>query len=104
MPIAVVGAEEAMPTFAHIPLLQKLSGLVYFPVTPTVPLLGPLGAAMYLPAKFKIRFLEPVSVAEYGAEAARDVALVQQLSEVIRSRIHKELQKMLGSRKSVWFG
>ena len=40
VPVAVVGAEEAMPVFGHIGLAQKLTGLIYFPVTPTFPLLG----------------------------------------------------------------
>ena len=33
VPVAVVGAEEAMPIFAHVPLLQRLTGLIYFPST-----------------------------------------------------------------------
>ena len=62
VPIAVVGAEEAMPTFAQIGLLKRLTGLIYFPITPLFPHLGLLGAT-YLPAKFKLRFLEPVPTA-----------------------------------------
>ena len=62
VPIAVVGAEEAMPIFAHVPLLQRLTGLIYFPVNHAFPHFGLAAAAMYLPAKFKIRFLEPVDL------------------------------------------
>ena len=51
VPIAVVGAEEAMPTFAQVGLLKRLSGLLYFPITPLFPHFGLLGAT-YLPAKF----------------------------------------------------
>src|SRR3954449_7746958 len=58
VPAAVVGAEESMPIFAHVRLLQRLTGLIYFPITPTFPLLGAFGGIGYLPAKFKIRFLE----------------------------------------------
>ena len=74
VPLCVVGAEEAMPAFAQVePLLQKLTGLIYFPITPTFPWLGPLGMMAYLPAKFKIRFLEPIdTVALGGREAAQD--------------------------------
>src|SRR3954468_16186060 len=57
VPIAVVGAEEAMPIFAHIPALQRLTGLIYFPLTPTFPHFGLIGMLGYLPAKFRIRFL-----------------------------------------------
>src|SRR5262245_53858932 len=45
VPVAVVGAEEAMPTFGHIKPLQRLTGLIYFPVTPLFPWLGLAGAA-----------------------------------------------------------
>ena len=62
VPIAVVGAEEAMPIFAHVPLLQRLTGLIYFPVNHAFPHFGLAAAGMYLPAKFKIRFLEPVDL------------------------------------------
>ena len=57
-----------MPTFAHIGLLKRLTGLIYFPVTPLFPHLGLLGAA-YLPAKFRIRFLEPVRTDGLGERA-----------------------------------
>jgi hypothetical protein len=59
---------------------------------------------MYLPAKFKIRFLEPVDLSRYGPEDADDVSLVQTLAEEIRGRIQRELDSLLSSRKSVWFG
>ena len=66
VPIAVVGAEDAMPIFAHVPLLQRLTGLIYFPVNHAFPHFGLAAGAMYLPAKFKIRFLEPVDLSGYS--------------------------------------
>jgi 1-acyl-sn-glycerol-3-phosphate acyltransferase len=36
VPIALVGAEEAMPVFAHLNPLAKLTGLIYAPVAPLV--------------------------------------------------------------------
>ena len=104
VPVAVVGAEEAMPIFAHVPLLQRLTGLIYFPINHAFPHFGPAAAMMYLPAKFKIRFLEPVDLSRYGAEDADDVALVTRLAERIRTRIQEELEDMLLARSSVWFG
>ena len=50
VPIAVVGAEEAMPVFAQVGLLQRLTGLLYFPITPTLPALRAAGHAR-LPAR-----------------------------------------------------
>ena len=104
VPIALVGAEEAMPIFAHIKPLQRLTGLLYFPITPTFPHFGLLGFGGYLPAKFKIRFLKPIPTANLGAEAYDDRGLVQTIAEEIRRRIQEELRDMLAKRKSVWFG
>jgi 1-acyl-sn-glycerol-3-phosphate acyltransferase len=103
VPIALVGAEEAMPTFAHVGLLKRLTGLIYFPVTPLFPHFGLLGAA-YLPAKFRIRFLEPVHTEAMGERAWEDRGLVQDVSDDIRARIQEELIDMVGSRRSVWLG
>ena len=104
VPVAVLGAEEAMPIFAHVPALQKLTGLIYFPVNHAFPQFGLAAALMYLPAKFKIRFLEPVDLSGYAPEDADDLALVQGLGEEIRTRIQLELDELRSSRRSVWFG
>jgi 1-acyl-sn-glycerol-3-phosphate acyltransferase len=105
VPVAVVGAEEAMPIFAHVTALQKLTGLIYFPITPTFPHLGLLGTLGYLPAKFKIRFLPPVATDDLGEERPwEDQALVQTIAHDIRATIQDELIDMVGKRRSVWFG
>jgi 1-acyl-sn-glycerol-3-phosphate acyltransferase len=102
VPICVVGAEEAQPIFAQMNFLRNLTGLIYFPLTPTFPHLGPLGMLGYLPAKFKIRFLEPIRFDEEGMH--EDKALVQTYSHEIRARIQENLLEMVGERESVWFG
>ncbi len=104
VPIAVVGAEDAMPIFAHVPVMQRLTGLIYFPVNHAFPHFGLAAALMYLPAKFKIRFLEPIDLSHHGPEAAEDLALVQSVAEDVRGRIQTELDSLLASRTSVWFG
>jgi 1-acyl-sn-glycerol-3-phosphate acyltransferase len=105
VPTCVVGAEEAQPVFAQLDFMRRLTGLLYFPVTPTFPWLGPLGMLGYLPAKFKIRFLEPIdTVALGGREATRDKALVQTVAQEVRARIQEELHEMVAKRRSVWFG
>jgi 1-acyl-sn-glycerol-3-phosphate acyltransferase len=104
VPVAVMGAEEAMPIFAHVPFLQRLTGLIYFPINHAFPHFGLLAAGMYLPAKFRIRFLEPVELHRYGPDAADDVAFVQQVADDVRARIQIALNAMLAERKSVWFG
>jgi 1-acyl-sn-glycerol-3-phosphate acyltransferase len=104
VPVAVVGAEEAMPIFAHVPLLQRLTGLIYFPVNHAFPHLGLAAGLMYMPAKFKIRFLEPVHFDCYGPDDADDIELVQSLAEGIRERIQGEVDRLISERTSVWFG
>jgi 1-acyl-sn-glycerol-3-phosphate acyltransferase len=102
VPVCVVGAEEAAPVFAQVGLLKRLTGLLYFPITPTFPHLGLLGMLAYLPAKFKIRFLDPVSFDEEGMN--EDKALVQTVAHDVRARIQEGLWDMLAKRRSVWFG
>jgi 1-acyl-sn-glycerol-3-phosphate acyltransferase len=102
VPVCVVGAEEAAPIFAQVNILKRLTGLLYFPITPTFPHLGPLGMLGYLPAKFKIRFLEPLQFEEEGMH--EDKALVQTVAHEIRARIQENLWDMVRKRKSVWFG
>jgi 1-acyl-sn-glycerol-3-phosphate acyltransferase len=104
VPAAVIGAEEAMPIFAHVPLLERLTGLIYFPINHAFPHFGLAAGLMYLPAKFRIRFLEPVDLSGYGPEDADDIALVGRLSERIRLRIQEELDDLVLARRSVWFG
>ena len=94
VPIAVVGAEEAQPVFAQIPLLARVTGLIYAPVAPL----------FYLPAKFQIRFMEPIPTDDMGDEPWEDRGLVQTVSQEIRARIQEELFDMVGRRESVWFG
>ena len=93
-----------MPIFAHVPLLQRLTGLIYFPVNHAFPHFGLAAGMMYLPAKFKIRFLEPISLDGYGPADADDLELVQRLAEGVRGRIQGEVDRLIAERKSVWFG
>jgi 1-acyl-sn-glycerol-3-phosphate acyltransferase len=104
VPVALVGAEEAMPAFAQVRALQRLTGLIYFPITPAFPHLGLLGGIAYLPAKFRIRFLEPIATDQWGDEPWEDRALVSEVAEEVRGRIQEELVEMLAKRRSVWLG
>ena len=102
VPVCVVGAEESAPVFAQMGLLKRLTGLLYFPITPTFPHFGLLGMLGYLPAKFRLRFLEPIRFDEEGMH--EDKAMVQTVAHEIRARIQENLWDMLRRRRSVWFG
>lgn len=104
VPVAVIGAEESMPIFAHFRALEKLTGLIYFPLTPTFPHFGLAAALMYLPAKFRICFLDPIEPAELPADLERDPAAVQAVAELVRGRIQERLDRETEARGSVWTG
>jgi len=78
--------------------------LIYFPINHAFPHFGLAAGLMYLPAKFKIRFLEPVDLSRYGPGDADEVGLVQGLADEVRARIQAELDALVASRRSVWFG
>jgi 1-acyl-sn-glycerol-3-phosphate acyltransferase len=94
VPVAVLGAEEAQPVFAHVNLLGRLTRLPRVPITTPLP----------LPAKFRIRFLEPVGTELLGDQPWRDRGLVQTVSQDIRALIQENLLEMVAQRRSVWLG
>ncbi len=104
VPIALVGGEEAMPIFAHLRSMQRLTGLIYAPLNHAFPHFGPLAALMYMPAKFRIRFLEPLDLPALPEETVDDSAAVQGIAEEVRARIQGALDSMLAERRSVWLG
>jgi 1-acyl-sn-glycerol-3-phosphate acyltransferase len=84
VPVAVLGAEEALPVFAR----------VFVPVVPPLP----------LPAKFKIRFLEPVPTENLPPRSWEQESVVLALTEQIRALIQENLLELVGERRSVWLG
>lgn len=59
VPVAVVGAEEAIISIYNAKGLARLIGAPYFPVPALLPLLGPL-AYLPLPTRFHVAFGEPM--------------------------------------------
>ena len=107
IPIAVVGAEEAMPILFKSAPLAKLLGLPYVPITANMFAfagLGPLGAALTLPAKIRIKVLEPVHFDVEPDQVRYSRSRIMDESEHIRTTIQEALYDMLRARKSVWFG
>ena len=104
VPIAVVGAEESMPTLTNIAPLAKAIGVPYVPITANMLLFGPLGLAAYFPAKFKLKVLDPVYFDVPPDQPRYSKSRVMDESEAIRQRIQDALYEMLKTRKSVWFG
>jgi 1-acyl-sn-glycerol-3-phosphate acyltransferase len=93
IPVAVVGSEEAMPTFASLSALK-------------LPLIGSvrLGLPLPLPAKVRLRFLKPISTGDLGEAPWRDRTLAHELAEEIRGLLQENLFEMVAARRSVWLG
>ncbi|HVE85855.1 MAG TPA: lysophospholipid acyltransferase family protein [Myxococcales bacterium] len=91
VPVAIVGAEEALPLLAKLP--TRFLGLPYLPVT--VP---------PLPSKWSIRFGEPLAPDSTGPAASEDPAVVQHLVDGTRGAIEGMLRAALDQRRSVFRG
>jgi len=101
VPVSVVGAEEIYPMIADVPVVAKLLGMPYFPVTPFFPWLGPLGM-IPLPSKWRIQFHPPVHVETHPPEAAEDQNLVMALSDQVRDTIQQGVYDNLKLRRGVF--
>jgi 1-acyl-sn-glycerol-3-phosphate acyltransferase len=101
IPTAIVGAEETYPKIGDIPILARLLGVPYFPVTPTFPWLGPLGTVP-LPSKWIIAFGEPIPTVDLGAEAADDPMLILEMTDRVRETIQQGLYRELVDRPGVF--
>lgn len=90
VPVAVMGAEEAMPVIGNLPRAAAILNVPYLPIAPLV----------WLPVKFRVRFLEPIDV----AGGPTDDHSIQMLADEIRDRIQAALMDMVAKRRSVVFG
>jgi 1-acyl-sn-glycerol-3-phosphate acyltransferase len=102
IPTAIVGAEEIYPIIGDIPVLARLLGSPYFPVTPLFPWLGPLGL-IPLPSKWIIFFGEPIPTDELGPDEADDPMVVFNLGDQVRETIQSTLYQLLAERRSAFF-
>jgi 1-acyl-sn-glycerol-3-phosphate acyltransferase len=103
LPVAVVGAEETYISIAKSPTLARLSGVPFFPITPTFPWLGPLGLVP-LPTKWYVDFGEPIPADEYGPDAASDLMLIARLRDQVRDNVQEMVHLRLAQRRSVFLG
>ena len=104
IPIAVVGAEEAMPVVLRLPTVARALGLPYFPITANLLALGPLGIVTPFPAKFKLRVLPPVYFDVPADQDRYSKSRIMEESEHIRTLLQESVYDMLRDRRSVWFG
>ena len=100
VPIAVVGAEEAAPIFAHVPLLQRLTGPHLLPDHADVPAPRPArhGSATCRRSSrsASCRRCAPTT---WATSRGRTRRLVQTVAHDIRATIQEELLDMVGKRR-----
>ena len=104
VPIAFVGAEEAMPILYKSNRLARLTGIPYVPLTANMLAFGPAGLFTYFPAKFRIRVLPPVTFDVEPGQERYSRSRVMEESERIRAMVQDALFDMLRTRRSVWQG
>ena len=102
VPVALIGAEEAMPVFAQVNVLKKLTGLIYFPITPDVPAARASSAA----SATCPRSSRSASWSRSRPTSTTPTTRASSRPSPRRSaaRIQEELYTMLAERKSVWLG
>lgn len=98
IPCAVVGSEEIHPKLGELPLVGRLLGAPYVPITPTFPLLGPLGLVP-LPSRWRITFGAPIDLGDADPE---DRARVLALSDEVRTEIQEMLYAGLVAREGAF--
>lgn len=87
VPVAVIGAEEAVPSFGQWKKMARALGLPYLPITPFFPLFGFLGLTP-LPTKVTLRFGRPMKLE--GKKESREADLAVQV-ERVKAAIEAEL-------------
>ncbi|WP_433499278.1 lysophospholipid acyltransferase family protein [Sphaerimonospora sp. CA-214678] len=93
IPCSIVGAEEIYPKIGDMPVLARMLGLPYLPITPFFPWLGLFGLVP-LPSKWLIEFGEPIHTDEYDPGDADDPAMVFELTDHIRETMQRRLNEL----------
>jgi 1-acyl-sn-glycerol-3-phosphate acyltransferase len=101
IPVSIVGAEETYISLFKSSALAHVTGLPYFPVTPTFPWLGFLGLVP-LPSKWYVDFGEPIVLDRYGLEGADNLILVSQLTDQMRNTVQDMVDARLAQRSGVF--
>ncbi len=91
VPVAVLGAEEALPALGSLSL-------------PGGRLRIPLAALAPLSARLRIRFLEPLATSGQDAAPPRGRSATADLADAVRALIQENLLEMVAQRSSVWLG
>lgn len=98
VPIAIIGAEESIPSMFSAGPLARLVGAPYFPVPPHLPLLGPL-AYLPLPTQFHIHFGTPL---RFDGPFDDEDEVIEENVTVVRDTVQDMVNRGLTLRESVF--
>ena len=98
VPIAVIGAEESIPSLYDLKPLAKLLGAPYIPVPALLPFLGPL-AMLPLPVKMQIHFGEPMY---FDGPFDDEDELIDRKVRVVQDAVQDLIDRGLRERKSIF--
>jgi 1-acyl-sn-glycerol-3-phosphate acyltransferase len=98
VPIAVIGAEESIPSLSQAKPLADLIGAPYVPIPYLLPLLGPL-AYIPMPTRFHITFGEPMV---FDGEFDDEDGVIQEKVDVVRARVQDLVDEGLRQRESIF--
>ena len=99
VPVAVVGAEEAMPALFNLKKLARLFGAPSFPITPTFPWLMGLGLIPY-PVKIHLFFGEPM---QFEGDPNDEDEVIEAMVAKVQAKVHKMIRSGLEQRGSFPF-
>jgi 1-acyl-sn-glycerol-3-phosphate acyltransferase len=99
VPVAVVGAEEQVPSLYSYKPLAKVLGMPAFPITPTFPWLGPLGI-LPLPVKYRIHFGKPM---HFSGDPDDEDSVVGEKAKRVRRILQRMIRDGLKARKHVFW-
>lgn len=103
IPVSIVGAEETYISLTKSEFMSKVTGMPYFPISPTFPWLGLLGFVP-LPTKWYIDIGEPIPTDQYPEKSEQNLMLVSQLTDQVRNIVQKMIIQRLSQRRSIFFG
>jgi hypothetical protein len=83
--------------------MSKVTGMPYFPISPTFPWMGLLGFVP-LPTKWYIDIGEPIPTDQYPEKSEQNLMLVSQLTDQVRNIVQKMIIQRLSQRRSIFFG
>ncbi len=92
IPCSIVGAEEIYPKIGDMPMLARMLGLPYLPITPFFPWLGLFAGAAAVEVADRVR--RAIRTDEYDTEDADDPAVVFELTDHIRETMQQRLNEL----------